>query len=253
MICGGGVPPADDRQWVVVACVFGAWRSLAGQQPPQKMNYRHGYHAGNLADKRSGDVALVAIGAHLLKEYARFAVVSSHAAETDAMTWRGAEAGKTGEAQTGTTVGRARERSARGALNLSYAMARESDGYPGFVLAAGRQTAQPQDRLTAIEKHPEEFAALKKVLAPFRNAACEQADGYARTNTLLPRRIGAGWCCWIRRLNHRRSSPPWRKPCARGRANSPPAFSWSGIRSSPTLPPGPSPARCAGIRHRSRR
>jgi len=34
---------------------------------------------------------------------------------------------------------------------------------------------RPQDRLTAIEKHPEEFAALKEVLAPYRNAAAEQA------------------------------------------------------------------------------
>jgi 23S rRNA (adenine2030-N6)-methyltransferase len=38
----------------------------------------------------------------------------------------------------------------------------------------------------AIEKHPEEFAALKQVLTPFRNAVAENADGYARALKLLP-------------------------------------------------------------------
>jgi 23S rRNA (adenine2030-N6)-methyltransferase len=45
---------------------------------------------------------------------------------------------------------------------------------------------RPQDRLTAIEKHPDEFAALKTVLAPFANAVAEKADGYARALKLLP-------------------------------------------------------------------
>ena len=45
---------------------------------------------------------------------------------------------------------------------------------------------RPQDRLTAIEKHPEEFAALKDVLALYGNAVAEQGDGYARSLKLLP-------------------------------------------------------------------
>jgi 23S rRNA (adenine2030-N6)-methyltransferase len=45
---------------------------------------------------------------------------------------------------------------------------------------------RPQDRLTAIEKHRQEFAALKQALAPYRNAAAENADGYARVVKLLP-------------------------------------------------------------------
>ena len=49
----------------------------------------------------------------------------------------------------------------------------------GAPLIAAR-LLRPQDRLTAIEKHPEEFASLKETLAPFRNAAVEQGDGYAR-------------------------------------------------------------------------
>jgi 23S rRNA (adenine2030-N6)-methyltransferase len=45
---------------------------------------------------------------------------------------------------------------------------------------------RPQDKLTAIEKHPEEFVALAAALAPFRNAKAVGADGYARLAALLP-------------------------------------------------------------------
>ena len=38
----------------------------------------------------------------------------------------------------------------------------------------------------AIEKHPEEAAALAKALPPLANLRSECADGYARLNALLP-------------------------------------------------------------------
>ena len=71
------------------------------------------------------------------------------------------------------------------ALSTYLALVKESDGYPGSPLLAAK-LLRLQDRLTAIEKHPEEFAGLKQALAPFRNAACENADGYAHTARLLP-------------------------------------------------------------------
>ena len=65
------------------------------------------------------------------------------------------------------------------------------NAYPGSPLIAAK-LLRPQDRLTAIEKHPEEFAALKEALAPFRNAAAENADGYARAVEIAAAAIPAG-------------------------------------------------------------
>jgi 23S rRNA (adenine2030-N6)-methyltransferase len=71
------------------------------------------------------------------------------------------------------------------ALSAYLSLANDEHAYPGSPLIAA-QLLRSQDRLTAIEKHPEEFAALKNVLAPFRNVVAEQGDGYARTVKLLP-------------------------------------------------------------------
>jgi 23S rRNA (adenine2030-N6)-methyltransferase len=60
-----------------------------------------------------------------------------------------------------------------------------ANAYPGSPLIAAK-LLRPQDRLTAIEKHLEEFAGLKDLLAPYRNAVAESGDGYVRTIKLLP-------------------------------------------------------------------
>jgi len=149
------------------------------------MNYRHGYHAGNFADVVK-HIALVAILLHLRKKDTAFAVVDSHAGR-GAYDLAGIEAGKTGEAAGG--IGRLAELAGEmpEALATYLALVREGEAnaYPGSPLIAAK-LVRPQDRLTAIEKHPQEFAALKDVLAPYRNAIVEQADGYARTVKLLP-------------------------------------------------------------------
>src|SRR6187431_583207 len=142
------------------------------------MNYRHGYHAGNFADVVK-HLALVAILLHLRKKDTAFAVVDSHAGR-GAYDLKGAEAGKTGEAQGG--IARLADLSGElpEALSMYLSLVRENIGasaragatiqnvYPGSPLIAAK-LLRPQDRLTAIEKHPEEFAALEKVLAPYRN------------------------------------------------------------------------------------
>src|SRR6185312_5111071 len=72
------------------------------------------------------------------------------------------------------------------ALATYLALAREEESrYPGSPLITAK-LLRPQDRLTAIEKHPEEFASLQDALAPFRNATAEQGDGYRRAVRLLP-------------------------------------------------------------------
>jgi 23S rRNA (adenine2030-N6)-methyltransferase len=149
------------------------------------MNYRHGYHAGNFADVVK-HIALVAILLHLRKKDTAFAVIDSHAGQ-GAYDLSGAHAVKTGEAQNGI----ARLADLSGAMPealatyLSLVKQSGENNYPGSPLIAAR-LLRPQDRLIAVEKHPEEFAALKTVLAPYRNAVAEQADGYARTVKLLP-------------------------------------------------------------------
>ncbi len=146
------------------------------------MNYRHGYHAGNFADVVK-HIALVAILQHLKKKDTAFAVMDTHAGR-GAYDLSGEHASKTGEAQNGI----ARLRGLSGEMPEALAAYRDlarGSVYPGSPLIAA-QLLRPQDRLTAIEKHPEEFAALKQALAPFRNATVEQLDGYVRLPKLLP-------------------------------------------------------------------
>ena len=147
------------------------------------MNYRHGYHAGNFADVVK-HLALVAILLHLRKKDTAFSVVDSHAGR-GAYDLEGVEAGKTGEARGG--IARLADLSGEmpPALSAYLSLVRQSTAYPGSPLIAAR-LLRPQDRLTAIEKNPAEFAVLEKALAPYRNCTAEQADGYARVLKLLP-------------------------------------------------------------------
>ena len=148
------------------------------------MNYRHGYHAGNFADVIK-HIALVAILLHLRKKDAGFSVVDSHAGR-GAYDLAGGEAAKTGEAQNGVARLSHMSGDMPEALSTYLSLVQGGDGaYPGSPLIAAK-LLRPQDRLTVIEKHPEEFAVLKNVLAPYSGAMAEQADGYARSLKLLP-------------------------------------------------------------------
>jgi 23S rRNA (adenine2030-N6)-methyltransferase len=147
------------------------------------VNYRHGYHAGNFADVIK-HVALVAILLHLKKKDAAFAVIDSHAGR-GLYDLAGVEAGKTGEAGGGIARLTNLDGDLPEALAAYLALVKKTGAYPGSPLIAAHML-RPQDRLTAIEKHPEEFAALKDALAPFRNVMAERGDGYARAVKLLP-------------------------------------------------------------------
>jgi 23S rRNA (adenine2030-N6)-methyltransferase len=141
------------------------------------MNYRHGYHAGNFADVVK-HIALVVILLHLKKKDTPFAVVDSHAGR-GLYDLSGAQADKTGEAQGGIARLMDLSRAMPEALSTYLSLVKENTAYPGSPLIAAR-LLRPQDRLTAIEKHPEEFAVLEDTLAPFRNVAARAgADGPA--------------------------------------------------------------------------
>ena len=148
------------------------------------MNYRHAFHAGNFADVVK-HLALVSILAHLKKKPAPFVVIDTHAGR-GLYDLAGEEALRSGEAGAG--IGRLLDipggpETLRTYLDLVLALGR--DRYPGSPLIAAR-LLRPQDRLVAIEKHPEDVAALKVALAPYGRARVAQADGYARLPSLLP-------------------------------------------------------------------
>ena len=147
------------------------------------MNYRHSYHAGNFADVVK-HLAEVSVLTHLAKKDAPFAVIDSHAGR-GLYDLGSEEARKTGEAEAG--IGKLGGLSGLPLLERYLALVAESGAasYPGSPLIAAR-LLRPQDRLAAIEQHPDEAMTLRQVLAPWRKARVEEGDGYARLLALLP-------------------------------------------------------------------
>jgi 23S rRNA (adenine2030-N6)-methyltransferase len=149
------------------------------------MNYRHAYHAGNFADVAK-HIALVAILEYLKRKERGFVFIDTHAGR-GLYDLLGAEATKTSEALAGIE----KIRHLQGPLPqplatyLELAQAAGASKYPGSPLFAAH-LLRPQDRLVAIEKHPEEAAALAKELAPYPRAQALAADGYDRLPPLLP-------------------------------------------------------------------
>lgn len=148
------------------------------------MNYRHAYHAGNFADVLK-HTALLSVLTHLRKKSSPFAVIDTHAGR-GLYDLAGVEAGKTREAQDGILK-------LRGVSALPEAVAAYVDmvstfgemNYPGSPLIAARSLRE-KDRLIAVEKHEEEFLALRAALAPFAGARSVKGDGYRELAKLLP-------------------------------------------------------------------
>ncbi len=151
------------------------------------MNYRHAFHAGNFADVVK-HLALVAALLHLRKKEKGFAVIDSHGGR-GLYDLGGEAARRTGEAEAG--IARLRPLTGQGewpealAAYLDLVAMEGAEAYPGSPRLAAR-LLRAQDRLVAIEKHPEEAAALTAALAPFARARAIEGDGYARLPGLLP-------------------------------------------------------------------
>ena len=146
------------------------------------MNYRHAYHAGNFADVVK-HVALISILLHLRRKETPFAVIDSHAG-AGLYDLNSEAARATGEAEGGITALRDLAEGPS-ALREYLRLAASPHAYPGSPLIAAR-LLRPQDRLVAIEKHPEDVLRLKGNLAPFRKARVEEGDGYARLVAQMP-------------------------------------------------------------------
>ena len=149
------------------------------------MNYRHGFHAGNFADVVK-HLALVSALLHLGKKDKPFCVIDTHAGRgLYDLTSR--EARRAGEAAAGIGCLSSLHETGVAALDgyLAAVRATGEGNYPGSPLIAA-SLLRARDRLIAIEKHPEEFAALQSTLARFTRAKAVEADGYARLMALLP-------------------------------------------------------------------
>ncbi|MBN9568010.1 MAG: 23S rRNA (adenine(2030)-N(6))-methyltransferase RlmJ [Alphaproteobacteria bacterium] len=155
------------------------------------MNYRHAYHAGNFADVVK-HLALLAVLLHLRKKASPFAVIDSHAGR-GLYDLRGEAALRTGEAAAG--IGRLLQQPAGLPPLLEYyldVVRAAGDGrYPGSPWLAAH-LLRDSDRLIAIEKHPEELAALADVLSVCAHTRAVAGDGYARLPGLLPPRERRG-------------------------------------------------------------
>jgi 23S rRNA (adenine2030-N6)-methyltransferase len=148
------------------------------------MNYRHAFHAGNFADIAK-HLALVGVLHHLRKKDGAFSVIDTHAGR-GAYDLGGPEAVRTGEAAEGIIrLMNAPLPADPPPLLASYLSLVAGARYPGSPLLAAK-LLRPQDRLVAVEKHPEDAAALIETLRPYAKARVEQSDGYKRVTALVP-------------------------------------------------------------------
>ena len=157
------------------------------------MNYRHAFHAGNFADVMK-HLALVAVLLHLRRKEKPFCAIDTHAG-AGLYDLSGPEAARSREAEGG--IARICDIGSRADLPDALrvwleCVEQEREGfYPGSPRLTAR-LLRSQDRLIAIEKHPQEADALRQALAAFPRARAIEGDGYARLLTLLPPRERRG-------------------------------------------------------------
>lgn len=155
------------------------------------MNYRHVFHAGNFADVVK-HIILTRILLYLQRKPAAFRVIDTHAG-VGLYDLEGDQAGRTGEWTEG--IGRLLKAPLTGdagdlvAPYLAAMAAQNPDGgnrfYPGSPLIA-RHMLRPQDRLFALELHPEDAAALRENFAGDIQTRVTHLDGWAALGTHVP-------------------------------------------------------------------
>jgi len=155
------------------------------------VNYRHAYHAGNFADVVKHAV-LARLVEYLKQKDKAFRVIDTHAG-IGLYDLSSEEAQKTGEWQGG--IGRlldatvAPEAAKLLAPYLEAVHAADPDGslsaYPGSPLIA-RRLLRRQDRLSAIELHPQDVQALKAVFADDFQVRVTELDGWLALGAHLP-------------------------------------------------------------------
>jgi len=155
------------------------------------MNYRHSYHAGNFADVLKHAV-LAQIITYLKRKDAAFRVIDTHAG-IGLYDLSSAEAQKTGEWREG--IGRVASAELSSELKafltpwLDAVEALNPEGgvlhYPGSPKLT-RALLRKQDRLTAIELHPEDAQLLKTVFEGDYQTRVIELDGWLSLGAHLP-------------------------------------------------------------------
>ncbi|MBP7002356.1 MAG: 23S rRNA (adenine(2030)-N(6))-methyltransferase RlmJ [Amaricoccus sp.] len=146
------------------------------------LSYQHAYHAGGPADVHK-HAALAAMLAWLTRKERGISYAETHAGrglyDLDAP-----EAVKTGEARAGIERAEVDPASPYG---QALAMTRAEFGarvYPGSPVLAWA-LLRPQDRMTLMELHPAEYAALREAMAG-SGAAIHHRDGFERLLAMAP-------------------------------------------------------------------
>jgi 23S rRNA (adenine2030-N6)-methyltransferase len=154
------------------------------------MNYRHAFHAGNFADVLK-HAALALVLRHLNLKESAWRVIDTHAG-VGLYDLGGDRARRTGEWRDG--IGRlldaslTPEAAGRLAPYLDVVRAVRAEGpdlYPGSPEIV-RRMMRRQDRLVAIEKHPEDVAALAQLLDRDRQAKAIALDGWTALKAYVP-------------------------------------------------------------------
>lgn len=155
------------------------------------MNYRHSYHAGNFADVLKHAV-LAQIITYLKRKDAAFRVIDTHAG-IGLYDLSSAEAQKTGEWREG--IGRINAAALSSELKaflapwLGAVKDLNPEGgvlhYPGSPKLT-RALLRKQDRLTAIELHPDDAKLLKTVFEGDYQTRVIELDGWLSLGAHLP-------------------------------------------------------------------
>lgn len=155
------------------------------------MNYRHSYHAGNFADVLK-HVVLAQIITYLKRKDQAFRVIDTHAG-IGLYDLSSAEAQKTGEWREG--IGRVTGAELSFELKaflgpwLEAVEALNPEGgvlhYPGSPKLT-RELLRKQDRLTAIELHPEDAKLLRQVFEGDYQVRVIELDGWLSLGAHLP-------------------------------------------------------------------
>jgi len=155
------------------------------------MNYRHVYHAGNFADVHK-HILLVRVIEYLKRKDKPFRVIDTHAGTGD-YDLSSAEAQKTGEWREG--IGRLLDAPLPEAVAhlvapyldivRSFNQGHPFRYYPGSP-AIARNLLRARDRLTAIEKHPQDAFSLKTRFAGDFQARIIELDGWLALGAHVP-------------------------------------------------------------------
>jgi 23S rRNA (adenine2030-N6)-methyltransferase len=156
------------------------------------MNYRHAFHAGNFADVVKHAVLALLIERLKQKEGA-FRVIDTHAG-VGLYDLAADEASRTGEWREG--IGRLWDKPLEpklAELLAPYlaAVAAANDGTPALARYPGspwiaRHLFRPQDRLTAVELHPEDAKALDALFAGDVQVRTIALDGWLALGAFVP-------------------------------------------------------------------